>query len=63
MFYWDVVKRFGWPNGNGWGNEPINFFESVYALDIEHDKVEAEEQRKRQEEMSKHKPQRKSRRR
>jgi hypothetical protein len=50
LFYWDMVKRFGWPDGQGWGNEPSDFVETIYAIDLEHDKVQVEEQKKREEE-------------
>lgn len=51
---WSKTSLYGLANGNvGWANEPSNYIQAIYALEMEKNAMESEEMEQRRREMEK----------
>lgn len=43
MYFYNLTKLWGMPNGNGWANEPSLLLDAITAIEIEAKEYEAEQ--------------------
>lgn len=43
MYYYNLTKLWGMPNGNGWANEPTLLLDAITAIEMEAKEYEAEQ--------------------
>jgi len=42
LYYYNMTKLWGMPNGEGWANEPCDLLDGITALEMESKAIEAE---------------------